>query len=136
MSNTVIPDNGHKVVYLLVEVGSNGHRRTLWKPHGRAYTCRDGSLNLKLDIHPGMTFNIRTPKSNGEREETEAEKEDDRSFTCEDCQTVSPDEEAHLLSGDGKGVVCEKCSVGYKLCEKCDCLFPKSIRTKLCPACK
>ncbi len=133
MAENTIPDNGYKVVYLLVEIGSNGSRRTLWKPHGRAYPCRDGSLNLKLDIHPGMTFNIRDPKSKSEQEEAAPEDEDDRTFTCDDCNTLSPDEEAHLLSGGG--VVCQTCSEKYKLCDGCDRMFPKNIRTKLCPSC-
>ena len=44
---------------------------SFWRSAGNAFICRDGSLNLKLDIHPGLTFNIRDPKSNGEREEAE-----------------------------------------------------------------
>lgn len=63
---------GHKIAYLLVEKGTGENKRTYWRALGAAYPCRDGSLNLKLDIHPGLTFNIRTPKSNGEREEVEA----------------------------------------------------------------
>jgi hypothetical protein len=56
-------------VYLLVEKGHGANKRTYWRNAGVAYPCRDGSLNLKLDIHPGITFNIRDPKSNGETEE-------------------------------------------------------------------
>lgn len=56
----------HKIVYLIVENGSDTNRQTFWRVAGRAYTCRDGSLNLKLDFHPGLRFNIRDPKSNGE----------------------------------------------------------------------
>lgn len=66
---------GHKVVYLLVEKGTNGNKKTYWRPHGVAYPCRDGSLNLKLEIHPGLVFNIRDPKSNGERQEVEDDDE-------------------------------------------------------------
>lgn len=124
-----IPESNHLVAYLLVEIGSNGSKRTLWKPHGRAYPCRDGSLNLKLDIHPNLTFNLRLPKSNGEREEI-----NDRTFDCGDCNQTFPDEQAHLLIGNG--VVCDACSPNYKLCESCDMLFSKTIRTKLCPNCK
>ncbi len=65
MANT----EGFKVVYLLVEKGHGANKRTYWRNAGVAYPCRDGSLNLKLDIHPGLTFNIRDPKSNGEAEE-------------------------------------------------------------------
>jgi hypothetical protein len=59
----------HKIVYLLIERGTESNKQTFWRPHGVAYVCRDGSLNLKLDIHPGLTFNIRDPKSNAERDE-------------------------------------------------------------------
>ena len=63
--------SNHKIVYLIVEKGDNSHRQTFWRSAGNAFICRDGSLNVKLDIHPGLTFNIRDPKSNGEREEAE-----------------------------------------------------------------
>jgi len=62
----------HKIVYLIVERGIEPNRQVFWRSAGNAFVCRDGSLNLKLDIHPGLTFNIRDPKSNGEREEAEA----------------------------------------------------------------
>jgi hypothetical protein len=66
----------HKVVYLIVESGTGENKKTFWRPAGNAYECRDGSLNLKLDIHPGLTFNLREPKSNGESAEAEAPAED------------------------------------------------------------
>ena len=82
-------EHGHKIVYLIVERGSNGNKRTYWRTLGAAYPCRDGSLNLKLDIHPGLTFNIRDPKSLGEREETQMPEEaqeldefNDSTFPC------------------------------------------------------
>lgn len=52
-----------KIVYLIIERGLDPNRQTLWRSAGIAFVCRDGSLNLKLDIHPGLTFNIRDPKS-------------------------------------------------------------------------
>ncbi len=58
-----------KIVYLIVERGLEPNRQVFWRSAGAAFMCRDGSINLKLDIHPGLTFNIRDPKSNGEREE-------------------------------------------------------------------
>ena len=67
----------YKVVYLIIERGMLPNKQTFWRPAGMAYECRDGSLNLKLDIHPGLTFNCRDPKSNGEREESEPTEEDD-----------------------------------------------------------
>lgn len=61
----------HRVVYLIVERGVEPNKQTFWRTAGNAYVCRDGSLNVKLDIHPGLIFNIREPKSNGERYEAE-----------------------------------------------------------------
>jgi hypothetical protein len=66
-------ENGHLIVYLIVEKGAAPNKKTYWRPLGNAYPCRDGSINLKLDIHPGLTFNIRPPKSNGEKDEVEEE---------------------------------------------------------------
>ena len=62
----------HKIVYLIVERGVGPNRQVFWRSAGNAFVCRDGSLNLKLDIHPGLTFNIRDPKTIGERVEAEA----------------------------------------------------------------
>ena len=59
----------HRIVYLIVERGVEPNRQVFWRSAGNAFVCRDGSLNVKLDIHPGLTFNIREPRSNGEREE-------------------------------------------------------------------
>lgn len=124
-----------KIVYLILERGMPPNKQTFWRNAGVAYECRDGSLNVKLDIHPGLTFNVRDPKSNGETEENEQhEEENDRTFDCRDCEQVFPDEEVHLVVGGG--VVCEKCSAEYKLCEGCDQVFPKSIQSKLCPLCR
>jgi hypothetical protein len=61
----------YRIVYLIVERGNGPHRQAFWRSAGAAYVCRDGSLNVRLDIHPGLTFNIRDPKSIGEREEAE-----------------------------------------------------------------
>lgn len=52
-----------KIVYLIIERGLDPNRQTLWRSAGIAFLCKDGSLNVKLDIHPGLTFNIRDPKS-------------------------------------------------------------------------
>ncbi len=65
----------HLIVYLIVERGTPPNKQTFWKPAGAAYPCRDGSLNIKLDIHPGLIFNARPPKSNGEADEAEADTE-------------------------------------------------------------
>ena len=61
-----------KIVYLIIERGMEPNRQTFWRSAGVAFICRDGSINLKLDFHPGLTFNIRNPKSIGEREEAES----------------------------------------------------------------
>lgn len=61
----------YKIVYLIVERGVEPNRQVFWRPAGNAFICRDGGLNLKLDIHPSLIFNIRDPKSNGERDEAE-----------------------------------------------------------------
>lgn len=58
-----------KVVYLILEQGSGDSKKVFWRPAGNAYVCRDGSFNVKLDVHPGLTWNIRDPKSNGEAED-------------------------------------------------------------------
>ena len=63
----------YKVVYLIIERGLEPNRQSIWRAAGNAFLCRDGSLNLKLDIHPGLTFNIREPKTNGEREDAVGE---------------------------------------------------------------
>lgn len=55
-----------KIVYLLVPRGDGEEKRTDWKPAGVAFVCRDGSLNLKLDLFPNLTFNVRDAKSNAE----------------------------------------------------------------------
>ncbi|HEX8196365.1 MAG TPA: hypothetical protein VF571_09270 [Pyrinomonadaceae bacterium] len=124
--------NGRKIVYLIVEQG--GDRKPLWKSAGVAYPNRDGSLNVKLDIHPGLTFNIREPKSLGEAAETESVDEDDRNFPCDDCKVVTNNEEAHALSGGG--AVCNTCfQKKYKDCQACDMAFPKVVPGVLCPEC-
>ncbi len=63
--------SNHQVVYLIVESGQNGTKRVNWRVAGSGYECRDGSFNLKLDVHPGLTFNMRFPKSHGERNDAE-----------------------------------------------------------------
>jgi hypothetical protein len=117
----------HKIVYLLVEKGTNGNKKTYWRVAGVAYPCRDDSLNLKLDIHPGLTFNIRSPKSLGELEETDIEtEEDDHLFPCTDCKIVTSNDQAHFVH-DG-AVVCDKCHKKYKDCGRCGAAIPKTFK--------
>lgn len=61
----------YKIVYLIVERGVEPNRQVIWRPAGNAFVCRDGSLNLKLDMYPSLSFNIRDPKSNDGREDAE-----------------------------------------------------------------
>ena len=35
-----------------------------WKRCGCAFVCKDGSLNLKLDMFPALRMNIRDKKEN------------------------------------------------------------------------
>lgn len=58
--------SSHKIVYLIVERGDRHTGQTRWTQAGSAYECRDGSFNLRLDMFPNLTFNVRNPKSNGE----------------------------------------------------------------------
>lgn len=119
----------HKIVYLIVETGSGVSKQTFWRQAGVAYPCRDGSFNLKLDIHPTLIFNIRDPKSNGEKDEVYAD-----TFVCEDCVMTFPNEEAHALNVGG--AVCDACYKTYKDCEQCNYCFPKALKGTICPKCK
>jgi hypothetical protein len=125
-----------KIVYLLIERGIEPNKQTFWRNAGVAYECRDGSLNVKLDIHPGLTFNIRDPKSNGERDENgQHEIDDGNMFPCDGCSKATDTSEAHLLSGGG--AVCESCfTQKYKDCDECGNAFPKAIDGTICPMCK
>jgi hypothetical protein len=49
-----------KIVYLLVERKVNGEEKTFWNRAGVAFDPnKDGSVNLKLDLFPNLTFQIR-----------------------------------------------------------------------------
>lgn len=49
-----------KVVYLLVPAKGEGKdQKTYFNRAGVAFENRDGSLNVKLDLFPGITFQIR-----------------------------------------------------------------------------
>lgn len=127
-----------KIVYLIIERGMEPNKQTFWRNAGVAYECRDGSLNVKLDIHPGLTFNVRDPKSNGEQAEvieSDEDRADGQVFPCDVCRIATVIDEAHLLSGGG--AVCEACYQSkYKDCSTCDNAFPKAIGGEICPICK
>lgn len=53
-----------KRIYLLVETGSGEKRKTFFKDCGIAFEPnRDNSVNFKLDLFPGLTFQMREPKN-------------------------------------------------------------------------
>ena len=54
-----------KVLYLLVETND----KTYWNRAGVGFVNNDGSINIKLDLFPGLTFNLRDPKANAEAEQ-------------------------------------------------------------------
>jgi len=49
-----------KTVYLLVPAKGEGKdQKTYFNRAGVAFENRDGSINVKLDLFPGLTFQIR-----------------------------------------------------------------------------
>jgi len=63
-----------KVVYLIrtqqTGSGKDKQEKSYWTRQGVAFENADGSLNVKLDLLPGLTFNIRDPKEESEREQS------------------------------------------------------------------
>jgi hypothetical protein len=60
----------NKIVYLLVPAkGEGSERKTYFNRAGAAFVNNDGSLNVKLDMFPDLTFQIREP--NEERKDGE-----------------------------------------------------------------
>jgi hypothetical protein len=56
------------IVFLLVPGKGEGRdQRTYFNRAGVAFENRDGSLNVKLDLFPGLTFQIREAPPNGEK---------------------------------------------------------------------
>jgi len=58
-----------KLIYLVFDEGEGNYKKTRWRMAGRGYECHDGSINIKLDMFPQLVFNVRSPKSNGERQD-------------------------------------------------------------------
>lgn len=54
-----------KVLYLLAEAGG----KTYWNRAGVGFQNSDGSFNIKLDMFPTLTFNLRDPKAKPAAEE-------------------------------------------------------------------
>lgn len=58
----------HKVVYLLVPgKGEGKDQKTYFNRAGVAFENSDGSLNVKLDMFPQLTFQVREPKEDDEQ---------------------------------------------------------------------
>ena len=64
-----------KVVYLIRESGDGSE--TFWSRQGVAFVNRDKSLNLRLDMFPELSFNIRDPKPRDDDNAGEEEEPDD-----------------------------------------------------------
>jgi hypothetical protein len=47
-----------KTLFLLVKQGE----RTFWNRHGVGFLNQDGSVNIKIDLFPELTFQLRDPK--------------------------------------------------------------------------
>ena len=59
----------HKVVYLLVPGKGEGRdQRTYFNRAGVAFQNSDGSINVKLDMFPDLTFQVREPNDDREDE--------------------------------------------------------------------
>jgi len=54
-----------KILYLLVET----NEKTYWNRAGVGFVNSDDSINVKMDLFPGLTFNLRDPKPNGDQPE-------------------------------------------------------------------
>ena len=52
-----------KVLYLLTKRGE----RTYWNRVGAGFVNRDGSINLRIDFLPDVSFQLREPKSEEEK---------------------------------------------------------------------
>lgn len=58
-----------KVVYLLVPgKGEGKEQKTYFNRAGVAFENRDNSINVKLDMFPDLTFQIREPNEERDRD--------------------------------------------------------------------
>ena len=57
----------NKIVYLLVPGKED---KTYFNRAGAAFENRDGSINVKLDMFPDLTFQIREPNEQKQDKET------------------------------------------------------------------
>lgn len=59
-------------VFLLSKVGEGKDQKTFWNRVGVAFgSNRDGSMNFKLDLFPGLTFQLRKNQENTNGNHTE-----------------------------------------------------------------
>jgi hypothetical protein len=54
-----------KEVYV-IQPNPNDARKSFWHRCGVAFVNRDGSLNVKLDLFPGVQIQIRDPRSDAD----------------------------------------------------------------------
>jgi hypothetical protein len=65
-----VANSKQKTVYLLVQAKGQGpDAKTYYNRAGVAFENRDGSLNVKLDIFPFLTFQIREAQTNGNNQD-------------------------------------------------------------------
>jgi hypothetical protein len=58
----------HKTVYLLVPgKGEGKDQKTYFNRAGVAFENNDGSINVKLDMFPQLTFQIREPNEDKDK---------------------------------------------------------------------
>jgi len=51
--------------------GKDRQEKSYWTRQGVAFENADGSLNMKLDLFPSLTFNIRQPKETDNESKSE-----------------------------------------------------------------
>ena len=56
------------VVSVIQETGSGKDKRTFFHRCGVGFENRDGSVNLKLDLFPGVTLHVREKQENNGNE--------------------------------------------------------------------
>ena len=57
-----------KLEVFVIQPNPNDSKKSFWHRCGVAFTNRDGSINLKLDLFPNLQLQIREPKSDADEE--------------------------------------------------------------------
>lgn len=62
--------SNRKEVFVIQQDGEGENAKSYWHRCGCAWVNRDGSINVKLDLFPGVQIQIRDPKEkeNGKRD--------------------------------------------------------------------